>query len=197
MFEIRQSIIEDDIPHTCFACDLSACKGACCTIAGGTGAPLLDEELEQIKRSFPAIQSSLPPEHLEIIRQQGLVEGASGSYTTKCFNNRSCVFVFYQDGVARCAFEKAFLEGKTGWRKPISCHLFPIRVSFGPIKHLRYERITECAPAVTRGQEEQIFLSSFLKDPLIRTFGASWYHDFQLACSKEQKYSLIPAGSKK
>ncbi len=130
MLEIRQTIIDDNIPHIKFACNLSVCKGACCTLAGGTGAPLLDDELEQIENAFPLVKSLLPKEHLEFIKQFGLYEGESGFYTTMCFNNRACVFVFYEEGIARCAFEKAFKAGKLKWRKPISCHLFPIRVRF-------------------------------------------------------------------
>jgi hypothetical protein len=187
MLEVRHTIIDDTIPRIKFACSLSACKGACCTLAGGTGAPLLDNELEQIERAFPIIKSSLPKEHLEYIAQYGLYEGKSGSYTTMCFNNRACVFVLYEDGIARCAFEKAFEENKLKWKKPISCHLFPIRVSREVPERLRYERIAECNFAIGRGENENIFLSSFLKEPLVRAFGLAWYEDFQLACDWERK----------
>jgi hypothetical protein len=187
MLEIRQTIIDDNIPRIKFACNLSACKGACCTLAGGAGAPLADDELKQIDRAFPIIESSLPKEHLETIAQFGFYEGKSGSYTTMCFNNRACVFVLYEDGIARCAFEKAFGEGKLKWKKPLSCHLFPIRVSRGVSELLRYERIAECDVARARGQNEKIFLSNFLKEPLIRAFGLAWYEDFQLTCNWERK----------
>jgi hypothetical protein len=186
MLEIRQTIIDDTIPRIKFACNLSACKGACCTLAGGTGAPLLDDELEQIDRAFPIIESSLPKEHLETIAQFGCYEGKSGSYTTMCFNNHACVFVLYEEGIARCAFEKAFGEGKLKWKKPISCHLFPIRVSRGVSELLRYERITECNAALERGEIENIFLSNFLKEPLVRAFGLAWYEDFSRAMGNEK-----------
>jgi hypothetical protein len=187
MLEIQKIIIDDTIPRVKFACNLSACKGACCTLAGGTGAPLLDNELEQIERAFPVIKSLLPKEHLESITQFGLYESKSGSYTTMCFNNRACVFVFYEDGIARCAFEKAFGEGKLKWKKPISCHLFPIRVSRGVPEQLRYERIAECGFAIDRGENENILLSNFIKEPLIRAYGLAWYEDFQLTCDWERK----------
>jgi hypothetical protein len=187
MLEIRQTIIDDTIPRIKFACNLSACKGACCTLAGGTGAPLLDDELEQIEHAFPIIKSSLPKEHLESIAQYGLYEGIPGSYTTMCFNNRACVFVLYEDGIARCAFEKAFGDGKLKWKKPISCHLFPIRVSRGVPEQLRYERIIECDFAIDRGENENILLSDFLKEPLIRAYGLTWYEDFQLTSNWERK----------
>ncbi len=191
MFEIQQAIIEEPISRIRFACNVSACKGACCTLAGGKGAPLLDDELEQLECSYPIIKASLPQEHRETIAQFGLYEGASGSYTTMCFNNRACVFVIYEDGIARCAFEKAFREGKVQWRKPLSCHLFPIRVVRGITNRLRYERIAECEPALNRGELEEIYLSNFLKEPLLRAFGSSWYMDFQHACDWEQKNTYV------
>lgn len=187
MMEIRQTIIDDVIPRIKFACNLSACKGACCTLAGGTGAPLLDDELQQIESAFPIIKSFLPKDHLEAIAQFGLYEGISGSYTTMCFNNRACVFVLYEGGIARCAFEKAFDEGNLKWKKPISCHLFPIRVSYDMPERLRYERISECNFAIVCGENEKVFLSNFLKEPLIRAFGLAWYEDFLIACDRERK----------
>jgi len=187
MIEIQQTFIDETIPRIKFACNLSACKGSCCTLAGGTGAPLFDIEREHIQRAFPIIKSSLPKEHLEVIAQYGLYEGMPGSYTTMCYNNHACVFVFYEDGIARCAFEKGFEEGVLNWKKPISCHLFPIRVNRGLSDHLRYERIAECDDALCRGEHESIFLSTFLKEPLIRAFGLAWYEEFQLACDRERK----------
>ncbi len=186
MLEIRQTIVDESIPQIKFACNLSACKGACCTLEGAKGAPLLDDELEQIESAFPIIKSLLPKEHIEYIAQFGLYEGGPGFYTTICFNNRACVFVLYEDGMARCAFEKAFGEGKIKWKKPISCHLFPIRVNRGVLEHLRYERIKECNFALDRGENEIILLSDFLKEPLIRAFGLKWYEEFLLKYNFER-----------
>ena len=186
MMEIQKIIIDGIIPRVKFACDLSACKGACCTLAGGTGAPLLDDELGHIERSFPVIKHLLPKEHLETIRQSGLYEGRPGSYTTMCFNNHACVFVFYEHGTARCAFEKAFEDGLLHWKKPVSCHLFPIRVSHGTPEQMRYERIVECDAARDHGMNENIFLSTFLREPLIRAYGLAWYEDFQHTCEWER-----------
>jgi len=186
MFKVQQSFIDDNVPHIRFACNLSVCKGACCTLAGGQGAPLLDEEIEQIKNAFPIIKSSLPQEHLDTIAQHGLYEGEPGHYTTRCFNNHACVFVMYENGIAKCAFEKACGEGKIKWKKPISCNLFPIRVDRGVSVRLRYERIAECDSALDCGENQKVFLSNFLTEPLIRAFGLSWYNDFQLMCSWER-----------
>jgi Protein of unknown function (DUF3109) len=187
MFEIKNALIDDAIPQIKFACNLSACKGSCCTLAGGTGAPLLDDEIEQIEHAFPIIKSSLPKEHLDAIAQFGLYEGEPGFYTTMCCNHQACVFVLYEDGIARCAFEKTFGEGRLKWKKPLSCHLFPIRVHRGVPDRLRYKRIAECNFALNRGEIENIFLTNFLKEPLIRAFGSEWYEDFQLTCASKRK----------
>jgi hypothetical protein len=188
MLEIQKAVVEDHIPQIKFACDISACKGACCTLPGGLGAPLLDVELEQLKHSFPVIKSYLPLDHLDAINEFGLYEGEPGSYTTMCFHHRACVFVLYENGIARCAFEKAFNEGRLEWRKPLSCHLFPIRIDRGVTHRLRYEHISECNPALDRGNQENIFLGNFLKEPLVRAFSSSWYDDFQLTCEWERKH---------
>jgi hypothetical protein len=187
MIEIQKTLVEDNIPDIRFTCNTSACKGACCTLPGGQGAPLLDEELEQIEHSFPIIKSYLPQAHLDSIVQFGLFEGGPKSYTTMCFNNRACVFVLYEEGIALCAFEKAFLEGRLKWRKPLSCHLFPIRIDRGMIHRLRYERISECDSALDCGEQKNIYLSDFLKEPLVRAFGSTWYEDFQFKCEWERK----------
>jgi hypothetical protein len=182
MFEIRQAIVDDRIAHTEFACDIQACKGACCTLPGGKGAPLLDSEIRNLEEAFPIVKSTLPGEHREAIVRSGLYEGEPGSYTTTCYDNRACVFVFYEAGIARCSFEKAFKEGKSQWRKPQSCHLFPVRIDGERPKRLRYEWRIECEPALRRGCEERIFLADFVRDALIRTFGKEWYEEFVKGC---------------
>ena len=191
MIEIQKTLVEDNIQGIKFACDTSACKGACCTLQGGQGAPLLDEELEWIKHSFPIIKSYLSQAHLDTIMQSGLFEGEPNAYTTMCFDNRACVFVHYDEGIARCAFEKAFFDGKIKWRKPISCHLFPIRIDRGFTRRLRYERISECNPALENGRQENIFLSNFLKEPLVRAFGSAWYEEFLFNCEIERNKTVI------
>jgi len=187
MIEIQKTLLEDNISDIKFACNTSACKGTCCTLPGGQGAPLLNEEIELIEHLFPIIRSYLPQEHLDTITQFGLYEGTPEAYSTMCFNNRACVFVLYEEGIARCAFEKAFFEGKIKWRKPLSCHLFPIRIDRGMTLRLRYERISECDSALEYGQQNNIYLYNFLKEPLVRAFGFTWYKEFLLKCELERK----------
>jgi len=187
MFIIGEAFVEDRLGDQKFACDPQACRGACCTLEGGRGAPLEDGEIEEIRRSFPAVERFLPEESLRAIRRSGLVEGVPGDYATPCVNSRECVYVFFDRGVARCSFERAFIAGETRWRKPISCHLFPIRARRFGQEFLHYEQIEECAAGRRRGTAEDIPLSEFLKEPLIRKFGAAWYRTFAAECSSRRR----------
>jgi hypothetical protein len=189
MFEVRQAKIDERIAQIKFACDIVACKGACCTLPGGKGAPLLDSEIRDVEEAFPIVKSLLPKSHLDAIARMGLYEGEPGSYTTTCYDNRACVFVLYETGIARCAFERAFKEGKSQWRKPLSCHLFPIRVDGETPGKLRYEWRGECEPALKRGDAERIFLNDFLRDALIRAYGTEWYEEFKKACEDRRANS--------
>jgi len=182
MISIDNIQIDESLPRIKFACNVSACRGACCTLPGGLGAPLLDEELAEIDKALPLVEAILPMKHREVIYQYGKYEGTSGSYTTRCINHGACVFVLYENGIAKCAFEKAYFEHTLAWRKPISCQLFPLRADSGWTRQLRYEQISECNPAIDHGVEQNIFLNDFLKDALIRAYGERWYQQFKEVC---------------
>jgi hypothetical protein len=184
MFTIGEAIIEDNIARERFACDLHKCKGACCTLPGYRGAPLEDAELEELERIFPIVRKYLSERHLQWAEQFGVFEGHPGSFATTCVDEKDCVFVFYEDGIAKCSIEKAYNNLEIRWRKPMSCHLFPIRISSFNGERLRYEKISECKPAVARGRTENIPLYEFLKNPLIRRFGEDWYNKFRLECQR-------------
>jgi hypothetical protein len=190
MFIIGEVVIDEAIAHENFACDVGICQGACCTLPGSRGAPLGDDELVELERAFPIIEKYLPERHRKTIEHGGLTEGRPGSYTTACVDNEDCVFVYYENRIARCSLEKAYHNGEITWRKPLSCHLFPIRVSYNPNEILRYEKITECLPAVEQGCRMNIPLHEYLKEPLIRKFGESWYTDFQVVC--RHRNGVIP-----
>jgi hypothetical protein len=173
MFVIGEISVHESVATTRFACDLHQCKGACCTFPGGRGAPLRDSELSEIESVFPVIAASLPKEHLEAVRENGLIDGTPGNYATQCVDGKACVFVYVDEGIARCAIERAFFEGKVSWRKPISCHLFPIRIGRDG-REIHFEHFSECAPALRKGEHEQIPVHAFVKDSLERAFGADW-----------------------
>jgi hypothetical protein len=190
MFSVRDTTIDTSIAVAKFGCDLAQCRGGCCTMPGPRGAPLLEEEIEEIQKAFPVIRKYLSEEHLGVIEARGVVERFGGENTTTCVDHRACVFVTYENGIAKCAFEKAFFNKETSWRKPISCHLFPIRVDRGFHDHLRYESIPECVPALRRGENERLYLSDFLRDALVRLYGEEWFREFTAACASERESVL-------
>lgn len=175
MFIVGNAILEDDLLDARFACDLGSCRGACCCLEGGRGAPLADDEVAEIERAYPVVRDILPPSHREVLERAGLVDGGPGQHATTCIDDRACAFVYFDDGVARCAFERAYLDGRLSWRKPLSCHLFPIRVQRIFHDALRYEQIPECIPGRVRGKREGIRLTAFLREPLTRAYGERWY----------------------
>ena len=178
MFIIGEALIEEPVAHARFACDLQHCKGACCTMPGARGAPLEDSEVAEIERAYPAVRKYLPEKNLLAIARHGAVEGVPGNYATTCVDDRDCVFVYHEQGIAKCSLEKAFLNGETEWRKPISCHLFPIRISSEGIDRLRYEKISECVAGRANGEKNEIPLAVYLREPLVRKFGREWYDRF-------------------
>ncbi len=175
MFIIDNILVDEEIGRAKFACNLDACNGACCTFEGDFGAPVLEEEVELIKESFGAAWEYLSDKSRKYIENHGFVEGEGDDLATVCIDNKDCVFVYYDGKKALCALERAYFDGKTKFRKPISCHLFPIRVGQfgGPM--LYYEKISECKDAVARGKEENIALLECVKDALIRKYGEEWF----------------------
>jgi hypothetical protein len=184
MFVIGEITVEDAVADAHFSCDLLRCKGACCTLPGGRGAPLEDDEVLAVEEAVPHASKYLSAEHLEHIRMHGAVEGIPGSYATQCINDRDCVFVYYDEGIARCSIEKAYFAGAGAFRKPVSCHLFPVRATPGRAGRLRYERIPECDPGRQQGRNAKTLLHVFLKEALVRKFGAQWYAEFASVCEQ-------------
>ncbi len=174
-FEVENKIVNRDILEVPFCCDLDKCKGACCTIESDYGAPLLPEEIALMEKSLPQALQYLPEEHRADIQANGFYEEKEGELVTRSINNRACVLVYFENGVAKCALEKAYFEKKVKFRKPISCHLFPIRISnvFGEV--LRYEQFSECTHALKKGKEVNITVAEFCKDSLERKYNKRWY----------------------
>lgn len=180
MFAVDEILISDEVLDASFACNLGACHGACC-VQGASGAPLEPEELTRIEEVLPKVRKYLRPEALDVIEQQGFWEETDpGHYVTSCVNQAECVFVIYEGPVAKCALQKAHLEGRIGFPKPISCHLYPLRVEkYNGFEVLNYEQIPLCDPARKNGVRCNIDLADFLREPLIRKYGETWYEKFQ------------------
>ncbi len=172
---IDDVVVRNEVVEKKFACDLSKCKGACCTFKSDYGAPLLEEEIDEIRNALPAVRDYLPDEHVERIEKNNFYEVREGEIYTTSYNRRACVFVYYDGDIAKCSIEKAFLDGKTKFKKPISCHLFPIRISNFGGEVLRFEKFSGCDPAIKNGKESDIKLIDFCGDALKRKFGLPWF----------------------
>ena len=176
IFAINDVLVRDEIVDIPFSCDLKKYKGACCTLESELGAPVKKEEIEVIEKILPVIKNYLTQTNIDEIEENGFYEVKDGEMMITSVNNRDCVFSFFDNGIAKCAIERAYFDGKVDFRKPISCHLFPIRVSDFSGDVLRYEKFGECAPALEKGKEENITIAEFCKDSLIRLYGEDWYN---------------------
>lgn len=180
MIEVGKTIVARDVFKKEFVCNISACKGECC-ISGDAGAPLTDEEHETLKGVYPKIKHLLRPEGIEAVEQNGtsVFDTKDQEYETPLIDNAECAYVIYDDnGTALCAIEKGYNEGLVDWIKPISCHLYPIRIkSYRKFDALNYESWDICSDACKLGEDLQVPVYRFLKEPLIRKYGADWYNE--------------------
>jgi hypothetical protein len=190
MVIVGNVLVSEDVFEKKFLCDLNACKGACCVLGDG-GAPLSFEEADKLEEIYSKIKSELTEEGNNAIEEQGhYLLDSDGDLVTPLVDGKHCAYtVFDKDGTAGCGIEKAWLNGKTKFRKPISCHLYPIRVKkLVDIDALNYHSWDICKPACACGSKLDIPVYLFLKDALIRSYGEEW---FELLCitAKELKKS--------
>jgi hypothetical protein len=177
MIAIENTLISDDIFTEYFCCNLEACKGACC-VEGDAGAPLDETEIHFLEENIEIIKAYLTEKGRQVIENIGIFEIAVDDTTvTPLVNRKECAYItFSEDGTAECAIEKAFEDGKIPFQKPMSCYLYPIRISkVGEGDALNYDRWKICTDACIEGREKQIKLIHFLKNPLIRKYGKEWY----------------------
>ncbi len=177
MIQIDNTIISDDLVQERFACHVKVCKGACC-VDGDSGAPLEKEELTILKREFSNFENFMRPEGLEEIKKQGLfIKDSDGDFVTPLVNERECAYaVFTPEGVAHCAIEKAYHAGKIKFLKPVSCHLYPVRITENKLNiSVNYQAWSICEAGRIKGDFKNIRLYEFLKSALIRKFGKEWY----------------------
>jgi len=178
MFAVKDCLISDDIKSVEFCCDLLKCKGQCC-VDGDVGAPLEESEISQLEDYIDKILPYMTKEGIEIVKQQGIFDyGIEGEFVTTLIDDKDCAFIFYDKGIAKCCIEKAYNEGKIPFNKPISCHLYPIRLKkYNDTIAVNYDKWEICNDAVTCGKSEGIKLYKFLREPLIRRFGEEWYDE--------------------
>lgn len=186
MFQLGKTIVSEEIIENDFMCNLSACKGACC-VDGEAGAPLEEAELQILSDIYPKVKPFLTKEGIEAIEQQGLFITHNDEYETPLISSDdSCAYIIYDEkGVSMCGIEEAYNQGEVTWKKPVSCHLYPIRVQdYSEFSAVNYHKWEICDDACTLGKELQIPVYKFVKEALIRKFGEDWYAELEKVAEK-------------
>ncbi len=179
VIEIGKTIVSIDLIKEKFVCDLEACKGECC-VQGDSGAPLEEEEKFILKEIYPQVKKFMRPQGIEAVEKQGVyVTDSDGDTVTPLIDGKECAYTVFDDkGIAMCAIELAYRKGEINFQKPISCHLYPVRLKeYKDFTAVQYHRWEICSPACKLGEQLKIPLYQFLKEPLIRKFGKAWYRE--------------------
>ncbi|MBM3419782.1 MAG: DUF3109 family protein [Bacteroidetes bacterium] len=180
MVRIGDTIVSLDIIGERFRCDLSVCRGNCCRY-GDAGAPLTPGESKILVSLFPILKSYLRPEGIDTIEQQGTsTTDFQGELVTPLINGEECAYTIVKDGIYMCGIEKAWHDGAIGFLKPLSCHLFPVRIKqFDDFTAVNYEKWSICQGGRESGRLNDLRVYRFLKQPLIRAFGGDWYNELE------------------
>ena len=188
MFQLNKTIISEEILEKEFVCNLSACKGACC-VDGDAGAPLTQEETQILVDIYPKVKPFLRPEGIQAIEEQGaFVIGTDGEYETTLIEGKDCAYVIFDGQTALCGIEQAYNEGIVDWKKPVSCHLYPIRVKeYTDFAAVNYHKWHICSDACALGKELQVPIYKFVKEALVRKFGEQWYQELEKVAEEMKK----------
>ncbi|RKS55570.1 uncharacterized protein DUF3109 [Gillisia mitskevichiae] len=189
MFQIGKTIVSEDIIQKDFVCNLSACKGACC-IDGDAGAPLDAKETQILKDIYPKVKPFLRKEGIAAIEAQGtFITTEDGELETPLIDGADCAYVTFDNrGTALCGIEEAYNQGEIDWKKPVSCHLYPVRVQdYSEFSAVNYHHWEICDDACTLGKELQVPVYKFVKQALIRKFGEDWFGELEKVADKLNK----------
>ncbi len=188
MFQLGKTIVSEDILEKEFVCNLSACKGACC-VDGDAGAPLSKEETKILEDIFPKVKPFLRPEGIAAIEAQGTWRiGTDQDFETPLIDEKDCAYVIFDGPTALCGIEQAYNQGALDWKKPVSCHLYPIRIKdFTEFAAVNYDRWDICDDACSLGKELQVPVYQFVKEALIRRFGEDWFSELETVAAQYQK----------
>lgn len=181
MFQLDKTIVSEEILEKEFICNLSACKGACC-VNGDAGAPLEKDELPILEEILPILKKYLRKEGLEAIKKQGpYTTNELGEHETTLINGADCAYVIYDEKkVALCGIEEAYNQGEISFKKPVSCHLYPIRIKqYSEFAAVNYDRWEICDDACNLGKELSVPVYKFVKQALVRKFGEQWYKELE------------------
>ncbi|MGC1633578.1 MAG: DUF3109 family protein [Gelidibacter sp.] len=188
MFQLGKTIVSEDIIQKDFVCNLSACKGACC-IDGDAGAPLELDETKIMEDIYDKVKPFLRQVGIDAIEAQGtFITTDDGDFETPLIDGADCAYVIFdKKGTALCAFEEAYNQGVIDWKKPVSCHLYPIRVTdYSEFSAINYHKWEICDDACTLGKELQVPVYKFVKQALIRKFGEDWYMELEKVAENYQ-----------
>ncbi len=186
MFQLGKTIVSEEIIEKDFVCNLSACKGVCC-VAGDAGAPLEKGELAIMEEIYDEVKPFLREEGVKAIEEQGIyTTNDFGEHETTLINNEDCAYVIFDENkTALCAIEEAYNSGVISWKKPVSCHLYPIRIrEYSEFSGLNYDRWEICDDACSLGKELQVPIYKFVKQGLVRKFGEDWYAELEKVAEK-------------
>lgn len=186
MFQLGKTIVSEALIEKDFVCNLGACKGECC-IAGEAGAPVTVEEVAILKTIYPKVKPFLRAEGIAAIEAQGThIVSDLDELETPLVNGAECAYVTFTDqGIASCGIEDAYNAGAVDFRKPISCHLYPVRVQeYSEFAAVNYHKWPICNDACTLGAALKVPVYKFVKDALIRKFGAHWYAELEKVAQK-------------
>ena len=172
-------LVSNQILKTKFTCNLEVCKGACCTMKSEYGAPLLKTEIGIIDKYLPKIKKYLSKKSISEIDKNGFWEEKESELMTRSINNEDCVFVYYDGDIAKCAIEKAYNNEEIDFIKPISCHLFPIRVTDFGGDVLKYEQYEDCEPALKKGEETGLSILAFCEKPIKRAYNNEFFNKLE------------------
>lgn len=191
MIVINNVLLSDEIIEDQFVCDLNKCKGGCC-VDGDAGAPLAKSELKLIDAVYDAVVPYLSEEsQKELVKQGRYVYDKEFGWVTPTIESKVCVYgIVDKKGIVKCGIEQAYNDGKVTWKKPISCHLFPIRIQKSRDKkteYVNYEpREDLCSAACTLGKQLKVPVYVFLKEALIRKYGTDFYETLEATAKHVQ-----------
>lgn len=179
LVEIGNKIVSTDIFSEQFTCDLNKCKGACC-VKGNGGAPLNENEVDKIQNNIEKIKPYMSKSGIETVNREGVYYlDEEDTPATKLIDKKECCFVYFdEDEIAKCSIETAYKAGGIDFNKPESCHLYPIRTKeFNEFTAINYETWDICSPACSLGKSLKVPVYQFLKEPIIRAFGSSFFEE--------------------
>ncbi len=192
MLQIENTIISLDVLEKKFLCDISKCKGACC-IHGDSGAPLDDNELTILEDIYPIIKEYLTEEGIKAVEEQGIhLIDSEGDNVTPLVNNKECAYTIVENGITLCAIEKAYNNKKVDFKKPVSCHLYPIRVKkYKDFDGVNYDQWDICKDAAVKGNRLGIPVYIAVKDALIRKYGKDWFDQLDYSYKNIEKIDRL------